>query len=171
MNQLNTFRPAVTGIFKNQQSINRILADLKANDFQKDDIALVNSQKDELSGITQADHIPESIERGLVVAVTMGGVFGLLLGFGINSFPGDIFTPAGPILSSLAGIGIGITIGIFYGLIIGFMENRKVRQLYQSLLRTEGWLVSVHVNNKSEEILAKNVLVKDGAIKVFSPRT
>ncbi len=168
MNQLNSFQPAVTGIFKNQQSINRILEDLRDNNFQKDDIALVDSQ-DELRGITHVDYIPESIERGLVVAVIMGGIFGLLLGSGLNSFPGDIFTPAGPVLSAWAGIGIGITIGIFYGLFVGFMENRKVRQQYEKLFKDKGLLVSVHVHNKSEEILAKNVLAKDGAMKVISP--
>jgi hypothetical protein len=65
--------------------------------------------------------IPESVERALVVSVAMGRLFGLLLDFGINSLPGDIFTPAGPILSALAGNGIGTTIGFFLGLGLGFM--------------------------------------------------
>jgi hypothetical protein len=170
MNQLNSFQPVVAGIFSNQQSISRILADLRVNNFQKDDIALVyGHQHDELLGMTHVNHILGSIERVLVVSVAMGGVLGLMLGSGINSFPGDIFTPAGPILSALAGIGIGTTIGIFYGLFVSFMQNGKIRRQFKSLIEDKGVIVSVHVNDRSEEILAKNVLVKDGALKVISP--
>ena len=169
MSQLNTFQPAVTGIFRNQKSIKRTLADLKENNFKTDDIALVDSQEDKLTGITHVNYIPESIERGIVVAVIMGGMLGLMLGFGINSFPRDIFTSAGPVLSAFAGMGIGITVGFFSGLFIGLMENRKASKELKSLIKSEGLLVSVHVNNKREEVLAKDVLVKDGAMKVISP--
>lgn len=161
---------AVAGIFESHQSISTILADLRAKNFQMDDISVENRQNDKLQTLPQENYILQTFERALIVSVAMGGVIGLLLGVGLIPDPGDVFIPAGPVLSALAGIGIGATIGSLMGVFMALFMNQKDKSLYDSLIQDKGFIVSVHVNNKREELIARNVLVGDGAKNVISPQ-
>ena len=96
-----------------------------------------------------------------------GGAFGLLLGIGAIAIPGiGPFIAAGPIMTALAGIGVGGTVGTFAGALIGMGIPEYEAKRYETHLKNGGYLLSVHADNHEWAERAKAILHMCGATDV-----
>jgi hypothetical protein len=93
----------------------------------------------------------------------------LLAGFGALAIPGvSPLIAAGPIMSALAGIGVGGTVGGLVGALIGMGIPEYEAQRYEGRVKEGGILVSVHCNSSPEIVRAKDILKATGADDIAS---
>ena len=99
----------------------------------------------------------------------LGGTLGLLAGIGALAIPGiGPLIAAGPILSTLAGIGVGGAIGGFTGALIGVGIPEYEAKRYEGRLQKGGMLLSVHCDTSEEVDLAKEIMDRSGGEDIAS---
>ncbi|MGE3974712.1 MAG: hypothetical protein AB7F59_09320 [Bdellovibrionales bacterium] len=91
----------------------------------------------------------EEKTSGLTTGAAIGGVLGWLAGVGALAIPGLApFISAGPIVSALAGAGVGGVIGSLFGQMIsfGFPEQKKHRSIIRSRTLPQAQLTTFYYN-------------------------
>jgi len=110
---------------------------------------------------------PEGASAGAAGGLAVGGVLGWLAGIGALAIPGiGPFVAAGPIVAAIAGAGIGGTVGGIAGGLIGLGIPEYEAKRYEGLVKSGGFLISVHVDNDDYQKRAKNILERNGASDV-----
>src|SRR5579864_1375401 len=105
---------AVFGIYPHRASFEYAFGVLKQDGFRATDISVLLQEntgtKDLATG--KATKAPEGAATGAGSGAVIGGALGWLVGTGALSFPtlGPLLV-AGPVISALAGIGVGGTLG------------------------------------------------------------
>jgi hypothetical protein len=83
--------------------------------------------------------LPEGATTGAVSGATVGGVLGLLAGIGALAIPGvGPFIAAGPIMATLAGMGVGGAVGGLTGALIGMGIPEFEAKKYEGRLKRGG---------------------------------
>jgi hypothetical protein len=99
----------------------------------------------------------------------VGGALGLLAGIGALAIPGvGPLIAAGPIVSALAGLGVGGAVGGFTGALIGMGIPEYEAKRYEGRLQKGGILLSVHCDTSDEIKSAKEIMKRTGAEDVSS---
>ena len=99
----------------------------------------------------------------------VGGAIGLLAGIGALAIPGvGPLIAAGPIMATLAGMGVGAAVGGVAGALIGLGIPEYEAKRYESRLNKGGVLLSVHCNTSDEIKRAKNLMEGTGAEDISS---
>jgi hypothetical protein len=112
---------------------------------------------------------PEGATTGAVSGATVGGVLGLLAGIGALAIPGvGPFIAAGPIVATLAGMGVGGAVGGLTGALIGMGIPEFEAKKYEGRLKTGGILFSVHCATSEQVTRAKEILKSTNAEDVSS---
>jgi hypothetical protein len=112
---------------------------------------------------------PEGATTGAVSGATVGGVLGLLAGIGALAIPGvGPFIAAGPIMATLAGMGVGGAVGGLTGALIGMGIPEFEAKKYEGRLKTGGILFSVHCATSEQVTRAKEILKSTNAEDVSS---
>jgi len=94
----------------------------------------------------------------------VGGVLGWLVSVGALSVSGvGAFVAAGPIVATLAGIGVGAAVGGIAGGLIGLEVPEYEAKRYEGRVRKGGILLSVHCDNAAWTRSAKKALGDTGA--------
>src|SRR5207249_1755127 len=101
--------------------------------------------------------------------VVVGGALGWLTGIGALAIPGlGPFIAAGPIMTALAGAGVGGTIGGVAGALVGLGIPEYEAKRYEGRITKGGILLSVHSDNSKWTTRAKGVLETTGAEDISS---
>ena len=107
---------------------------------------------------------PEGTTTGAAAGGTIGGTLGLLAGIGALAIPGvGPFIAAGPIMATLAGVGVGGAVGGLVGALVGMGIPEYEAKRYEGRVKDGGVLLSAHCDTSDEIRLAKDVLKQTGA--------
>lgn len=106
---------------------------------------------------------PEGATTGATTGGIIGGTLGLLAGIGTLAIPGvGPLIAAGPIMASLAGLGVGGALGGVVGALVGLGIPEYEAKRYEGAVKGGGTLLSVHCNTSEEVDWAKAVLKETG---------
>lgn len=112
---------------------------------------------------------PEGTTTGGVVGGAIGGTLGLLAGIGALAIPGvGPLIAAGPIMATLAGLGVGGAVGGLVGALVGLGIPEYEAKRYEGRVKDGGILVSVHCDTSDEISRAKDVLKQAGGEDIAS---
>lgn len=117
----------------------------------------------------KATKAPEGVAAGATSGAVLGGTLGLLVGIGALAIPGlGPFIAAGPIMATLAGMGVGGTLGGLTGALVGLGIPEYEAKTYERRLQKGGILISVHCDTSDEVTRAKDLLKGTGAEDISS---
>jgi hypothetical protein len=112
---------------------------------------------------------PEGTATGVTAGGIIGGSLGLLAGIGALAIPGvGPLIAAGPIVASLAGLGVGGAVGGFVGALVGMGIPEFEAKRYEGAVKGGGTLLSVHCDTSDEVDAAKRALKETGASDISS---
>ena len=104
---------AVFGIYKTQESMKTTIVTLKERGFRMTDISVLladNIGNKDLAH-DKSTKAPEGLAAGAGTGAVIGGTLGWLAGIGALAIPGlGPFIAAGPVMTALAGMGLGGTL-------------------------------------------------------------
>ena len=99
----------------------------------------------------------------------LGGTLGLLAGIGALAIPGvGPLIAAGPIMATLAGLGVGGALGGITGALVGLGIPEFEAKRYEGRVQKGGILLSVHCDTSDEIKRAKEILERTGGEDVAS---
>jgi hypothetical protein len=120
-------------------------------------------------GTEKGTKAPEGATTGATSGAVLGGALGLLAGIGALAIPGiGPFIAAGPIMATLAGMGVGGTVGGLTGALIGLGIPEYEAKRYEGRLQKGAILLSVHCDTSDEIKRAKEILKSTGAEDISS---
>jgi hypothetical protein len=120
-------------------------------------------------GTQKATKAPEGTAAGAGSGAVLGGALGLLAGIGALAIPGvGPLIAAGPIMATLAGVGVGGAVGGVAGGLIGLGIPEFEAKRYEGRLKKGGILLSVHCDTSEEIRQAKQILKNTAAEDVTS---
>jgi hypothetical protein len=97
--------------------------------------------------------------EGATVGGALGGLAGLLIGFAALAVPGiGPVLVAGPLVSTLAGLGVGAAAGGIIDALVHVGLSRAEAGAHAERLRTGGAIVTVTVDDDEEEERAREIL-------------
>lgn len=106
----------------------------------------------------------DGLAAGAASGAAVGAGFGWLAGMGALGIPGiGPFLAAGPLLATLAGIGIGGTVGGIAGALMGLGVPEYEAKRYEGFVKEGQVLLSVHVESGSWADRARRILKDSGA--------
>jgi hypothetical protein len=144
----------------------RIVEDLKAAGFSRDDISVLMPDK---SGTRDFAHeqntkAPEGAVAGVSAGGALGGALGWLAGIGSLAIPGvGPFLAAGPLMAALSGAAVGAAVGGVTGTLIGLGIPEYEAKRYEGKIRGGNILISVHSSNAAEVRRAREIFDHAGA--------
>jgi hypothetical protein len=162
---------AVFGIYKSgaqaESAVDRILgAGFSNNDIS---VLLPDTQSSKEFAHEKNTKAPEGTATGVTTGGIVGGTLGLLAGIGTLAIPGlGPFIAAGPIMASLAGLGVGGAVGGLIGALVGMGIPEYEAKRYEGRVKDGGVLLSVHCDTSDEITRAKDLLKQTGAQDISS---
>lgn len=162
---------AVFAIFTTRAGAENGVTNLRDSGFRTEDISVLLPQnlgtKD--FGTEKATKAPEGATTGATTGAVIGGTLGLLAGIGALAIPGlGPFIAAGPIMATLAGVGVGGAVGGVTGALIGMGMPEYEAKRYEGRIKQGGILMSVHCDNSDWVRKAKDVLQASGGEDISS---
>ena len=120
-------------------------------------------------GTEKATKAPEGATAGASTGAVLGGALGLLAGIGALAIPGvGPLIAAGPIMATLAGLGVGGAVGGFTGALIGLGIPEYEAKRYEGRIKEGGILLSVHCDTSDQIKRAKDIMKVAGAEDISS---
>ncbi|MGZ3788930.1 MAG: hypothetical protein ACXVLQ_10420 [Bacteriovorax sp.] len=169
-NRFKKFQPAVIAVFKNHDLLEKTLEDLKKANFKNEDISLLTAKRSDLKKISYHENILEGVAAGTITGMAEGGILCWLASLSMVAIPGaGTFIAAGPFISAIAGAALGANVGSIAGALIGFGATEMEAKKLEKYVKDKGVIVAVHVNDPKEQLMAKKILVTNGAVEIFNP--
>jgi len=162
---------SVFGIYSSTMAAERAVGSLVQAGFSNNDISVLLPDRQGTKDFAHEKHTkaPEGTTTGATTGGILGGALGLLAGIGALAIPGSgPFIAAGPIMSGLAGLGVGGAVGGLVGALVGLGIPEYEAKRYEGRLKEGGVLVSVHCDTRDEVTRAKDVLERTGATDIAS---
>jgi len=166
-------KTAVFGIYSTTAAAEHAVDTLTKSGFPISDISLLVPETlgSREMGTQKASKAPEGAAAGATSGAVLGGTLGLLAGIGVLAIPGvGPFIAAGPIMATLAGLGVGGAVGGLAGSLIGAGIPEFEAKRYEGRLQKGGILLSVHCDTSVEVDQAKEILERTGAEDISSTR-
>ncbi len=164
-------KTSVLGIYTNRETAERGTDALIKSGFQASDISALVPENlgAKAIGTEKATKAPEGATTGATSGAVLGGGLGLLIGIGALAIPGlGPFIAAGPIMATLAGMGVGGTVGGLTGALVGLGIPEYEAKRYEGRMQKGGILLSVHCDTSDQIKRAKEVLKNSGAEDISS---
>ena len=168
MNAKNT---AGFGLFDTRDQVESAVMRLEQEGFRHADISVLFPDK---KGTSEFAHqantkAPEGAAGGASAGAVVGGTLGLLAGIGLLAIPGlGPLIAAGPIMASLAGMGVGGAVGGLVGALVGMGIPEIEAKRYEGMIKEGHILMSVHSDTADLTKRAKSVLESCGAKHISS---
>jgi len=162
---------AVFGIYKTVEQAEQAVDALILARFSNADVSVLFPDNDSTREFAHEKHTkaPEGTATGAAAGGTIGGTLGLLAGIGVLAIPGlGPFIAAGPIMATLAGVGVGGAVGGLVGSLVGMGIPEYEAKRYEGRIKAGGVLLSVHCDTSEEITRAEDVLTQTGAEDVAS---
>jgi hypothetical protein len=164
-------KTAVFGIYSTRNAAEQAAEALVNGGFAAGDISVLlpeNLGTREI-GTEKSTKAPEGATTGAGTGAVLGGALGLLAGIGALAIPGvGPLIAAGPIMATLAGMGVGGTVGGLTGALVGLGIPEFEAKRYEGILQKGGILLSVHCATSDEVTHSKEILKATGADDVSS---
>src|SRR6187401_1311577 len=113
---------SVLGIYNSREAVERAVDALREAGFRSTDISVLFPQNEGSKDFAheKGTKAPEGAAAGAGTGAIVGGALGWLAGIGALAIPGlGPFIAAGPIMTALAGVGVGGTVGGLAGALVG----------------------------------------------------
>jgi hypothetical protein len=162
---------AVFGIYKTSAQAERAVDRIFAAGFLHNDISVLLPDKQSSREFAHEKNTkaPEGTTTGVTAGGVVGGTLGLLAGIGALAIPGlGPFIAAGPIVASLAGLGVGGAVGGLIGALVGMGIPEYEAKRYEGRVKDGGVLLSVHCDTSDDISRAKDLLKQTGAEDISS---
>ena len=162
---------AVFGIYKSSAQAESAVDRIVAAGFSNNDISVLlpDTQSSKEFAHEKNTKAPEGTATGVTTGGIVGGTLGLLAGIGTLAIPGlGPFIAAGPIMASLAGLGVGGAVGGLIGALVGMGIPEYEAKRYEGRVKDGGVLLSVHCDTSDEISRAKDLLKETGAEDISS---
>jgi hypothetical protein len=164
-------KTAVFGIYSSLPSADSATDALVRAGFPPSDISALlpdNLGAKEI-GTEKATKAPEGATTGAGSGAVLGGALGLLAGMGALAIPGvGPLIAAGPILATLAGVGVGGAVGGLTGALIGLGIPEYEAKRYEGRMQKGGVLLSGHCDTSDQIKRAKEIMKNTGAEDISS---
>ena len=164
-------KTAVFGIYSTRNGAEQAAEALVNAGFAAGDISVLlpeNLGTREI-GTEKNTKAPEGATTGAGTGAVLGGALGLLAGIGALAIPGvGPLIAAGPIMATLAGMGVGGTVGGLTGALIGLGIPEFEAKRYEGIIQKGGILLSVHCSTSEEVTRSKQILKGTGGEDVSS---
>jgi hypothetical protein len=156
---------SVWGIYPTRLALEGAIDRLREKGFLSSDISVLLPEnlgpKDLVT--EKSTKAPEGATTGAGSGVLIGGALGWLAGVGALALPGfGPFLAAGPLMASLAGLGVGGVVGGITGALIGAGIPEYEAKRYEGRLTKGSILVSVHCDRPEEIENAKQIIERTG---------
>lgn len=153
----------VVGLFRSREQAEEAIRELKARDFDDQDISLVARREGEGAGNEELSYENQNLADGTATGGAIGGLAGILAGAGALLIPGiGPIIAAGPLAGALTGI---VTGGIAGGLIdYGIPEEEGDR--YEQEVEKGSILVAVETDDDELEEEIASLFRENGAFDV-----
>lgn len=163
--QFKKVQPAVIAFFKDRDVLVKVLDELKLANFENDDISILTVKRKDVG-----KNVLEGVATGAITGLAEGGILCWLASLGVIAIPGaGTFIAAGPFISLIAGAALGANAGSIAGALVGFgMAEVEAKEL-EKFVKDKGLIVAVHATDRGDQLVAKDIFVTNGAIKVFEP--
>jgi hypothetical protein len=154
------------GLYKTRGAAESSVLILKKNGFRQSDISLILPQ---LTGSqdfvhVQSSHYSDGALIGIGIGSLIGAVFTGLMGFGLIRMTGsEVLSHSGLAVSILTGLAVGGILGAIVGILFGVSIPEYKAKRYSGNFKEGGFLISVHVDNKSWAERARTLLESTGA--------
>ena len=163
--------PSVFGIFAMRTSAEAAVDRLTAAGFSSQDLSVLISDQEEskeLASETNTEAL-EGPTTGVEVEGIVGGTLGLLAGMSALAVPGvGPLIAAGPMMASLAGLGVERTVGGLVGALVAFGIPEYEAKLYDGRVKDGCVLLSVRCVSYEEVSRARDLLTAAGAEDIAS---
>jgi hypothetical protein len=162
---------AVFGIYPHRASFEYALGTLKDVGFRDTDISVLLQENPGTKDLVtqKATKAPEGAAIGACSGAIIGGALGWLAATGALAVPAlGPFVIAGPIVATLAGMGVGGTLGGLAGALVGLGIPEYEAKRYQGRIENGGILLSVHCDDPRWVHKAKRLLSSTGAEDISS---
>jgi hypothetical protein len=156
---------AVFGIFATTGEVEAAIDALQAAGFRSTDISVLVPEKAGKQETQRGKRMKtRRATAGGVSGAVLGGALGWLAGMGMIAIPGvGPLIAAGPIVSALAGVGIGGTVaGITSALISTGIPEHEAKK-YERRVKGGGILMSVQADDEDWAVKARSLLHHTGA--------
>ncbi len=156
---------SVFSIYRDKPAVEQAVDALRSAGFRNTDISVLfpESEGTKDFAFEKGTKAPEGVTAGAGSGIVVGGVLGWLAGIGLLAVPGiGPFVAAGPIISTLAGMGIAGTIGGIAGALIGMGMPEYEAKRYEGRVKGGHILLSVHCDDRSWADRAERVLSQTG---------
>jgi len=157
---------AVFGIYPGADAAERAVDTLVRERFANNDISVLlpDNQSSKDFAHEKNTKAPEGTATGAATGGTIGGALGLLAGIGALAIPGvGPLIAAGPIMATLAGVGVGGAVGGLVGALVGMGIPEYEAKRYEGRVKDGGVLLSVHCATSDDITRAKELLKRTGA--------
>jgi hypothetical protein len=164
-------KTAVFGIYSRREGAERAADAIVNAGFSPTDISVLLPENlgNRAMGTEKATKAPEGAATGGSTGAVLGGALGLLAGIGALAIPGvGPLIAAGPIMATLAGMGVGGAIGGITGALVGMGIPEYEAKRYEGRIQKGGILLSVHCASSDEVKRAKEIIVRTGGEDVSS---
>jgi hypothetical protein len=162
---------AVFGIYKTAGTAEAAVDHLLSKGFTNSSISVLLPDDASTRAFAHEKHTkaPEGTATGVTTGGVIGGTLGLLAGIGALAIPGvGPLIAAGPIMASLAGLGVGGAVGGIVGALVGLGIPEFEAKRYEGAVKGGGTLLSVHCDTSEQVDVAKASLKETGAQDIAS---
>ncbi|SRR5579885_3669985 len=162
---------AVFGIYPTYSSVESGVDSLRTAGFRNTDISVLFPENVGSKDFAhqKGTKAPEGTATGATTGAVIGGALGWLAGIGALAIPGlGPFIAAGPIMATLAGVGVGGAVGGIAGALIGMGIPEYEAKRYEGRIKNGGILLSVHCDDSEWVKRAKEILERTGATDIAS---
>ncbi|MEO8682227.1 MAG: general stress protein [Vicinamibacterales bacterium] len=164
-------KTSVFGLYQGAAQAERAVDTLVTSGFSHADISVLLPDQQGTRDFAHEKNTkaPEGATTGAAAGATIGGTLGLLAGIGAIAIPGvGPFIAAGPIMATLAGLGLGGAVGDMVGALVGLGIPEYEAKRYEGRIKAGGVLMSVHCDTAAEITRAKELLKQTGAEDISS---
>jgi hypothetical protein len=168
---MSTDNTAVFGIYATPATAESAVEHLLTRGFTNSAISVLLPDDESTRAFAHEKHTkaPEGTATGVTAGGIIGGSLGLLAGIGALAIPGvGPLIAAGPIMASLAGLGIGGAVGGLVGALVGMGIPEYEAKRYEGAVKNGGTLLSVHCDSSEKIAIAKKALKETGATDISS---
>jgi len=164
-------KKSVFGIYRDSTAAEGAVNRFLANGFSNNDVSVLlpDSRSTREFAHEKNTKAPEGTAAGATTGAVFGGTLGLLAGIGSLAIPGlGPVIAAGPIMATLAGLGVGGAVGGLLGALIGMGIPEYEAKRYEGRVKAGGVLVSIHCDTSDQIKRAKDLFEQTGAEDIAS---
>jgi lysozyme family protein len=150
---------AVYGIYATPGTAEAAVDHLLARGFTNSSISVLLPDDESTRAFAheKSTKAPEGTATGATTGGVVGGTLGLLAGIGALAIPGvGPFIAAGPIMATLAGVGVGGAVGGLVGALVGMGLPEYEAKRYEGAVKDGGVLLSVHCDTSEQSTPPSN---------------